>query len=144
MTFPSNFWYGAYLEKRKFIKTSHACTKFKSKIKWINLYSLPLSNPELLSIVLVYVNVIFIYTLFQARNSEFNPVSYFKHPRNLHIWPFKCILSKFLLSMWPVNPLSGSSSLFLCIMSASSTWFPYVQGKYSPTTYFSHHLSLFL
>ena len=62
------------------------CSDLEFKIKWSNLYSLPLSNPESPSLASVYGNVIFIYTLTNAINLEFNPLSYFKHPNYVPIW----------------------------------------------------------
>ena len=62
------------------------CSDLEFKIKWSNLYSLPLSNPESPSLASVYSNVIFIYTLTNAINLEFNPLSYFKHPNYVPIW----------------------------------------------------------
>ena len=102
------------------MKTSPGYTKLKYTLKWINLYSFPLSHPEFSSLALVLLNDLLIYTLASARNLEFNTFAYMKHPSNLHIWLLKCILNKILLSMATVSPLLGSSASVLCIMSVYS------------------------
>lgn len=116
--------------------------QLKPKIKWINPYSLSLSNPEFSSLALVSVNDIFIYTLSNVRRQEFDPLSCLKQPSNLHTgsldvswidFSFPCLLLTIL----------GFSSSSLCIWAASFYKVPYIQCKYS-TIYSSDQLSLFL